>query len=153
MAATSAAERKDMAALSDSARMALERAGEQWTPLRASLYQLLRAQTQPASAYDIAEALSARVKRRIAPNTVYRLLDLLVATNLATRIESRNAYLASSHPEHVHDCIFVVCERCGTTQHIDDDKLSGAVRLLAGNAGFTRLQPVIEVKGLCPACT
>lgn len=135
------------------AEAALERQGEQWTPLRQSVYEALSSFEQPASAYDIAERVSAREGRRIAPNTVYRILDLFVGTNLAKRIESRNAFMACDHPDHVHDCIFLVCDRCGVTTHIDDDGIAGEIRNAAKARGFQPVHPVIEVKGLCDACT
>ncbi|MCH8685920.1 Fur family transcriptional regulator [Pedomonas mirosovicensis] len=135
------------------AEAALERQGEQWTPLRQSVYEALASFEQPASAYDIAERVSGREGRRIAPNTVYRILDLFVATNLAKRIESRNAFLACDHPDHVHDCIFLVCDNCGTTTHIDDDGISGEIRNAAKAHGFQPEHPVIEVKGLCGSCS
>lgn len=134
------------------AEAALQKQGEQWTPLRQSVYAALSSFPQPASAYDIAEKVSGLEGRRIAPNTVYRILDLFVATNLAKRIESRNAFLVCDHPDHVHDCIFLVCDRCGITTHIDDDGIAGQLRKAARACGFTPEQPVIEVKGLCSAC-
>ncbi len=137
----------------EAAGAALERRGEQWTPLRQSVYEALSSFEQPSSAYDIAERVSAKEGRRIAPNTVYRILDLFVATNLAKRIECRNAFLVCDHPDHVHDCIFLVCNRCGVTTHIDDDGIAGEIRNAAKARGFTPEQPVIEVKGLCSACT
>lgn len=135
------------------AEAALERQGEQWTPLRQSVYEALASFQQPASAYDIAERVSAKEGRRIAPNTVYRILDLFVGTNLAKRIESRNAFLACDHPDHVHDCIFLVCDRCGVTTHIDDDGIAGEIRSAAKARGFQPEHPVIEVKGLCGTCS
>ena len=40
--------------LADAAQRAFERAGEQWTPMRAEIFAALSAATKPASAYDIA---------------------------------------------------------------------------------------------------
>lgn len=138
--------------LSVAQRQALDSAGEQWTPLREQVFLALAAQPKPASAYDIADSVSRTLGRRIAPNTVYRMLDLFVQANLATRIESRNAYLASAHPQHRHDCIFLVCVQCGETRHLDDDTLTDALRARAAAQGYTALKPVLEVIGLCAAC-
>ena len=108
---------------------------------------------RPASAYDVAEAVSESEGRRIAANSVYRILDLFVASNLAMRVESVNAYIANQHPGCLHDCIFLICDRCGLTQHIDDDKLSSGVREAAANAGFQPVRPIIEVRGRCGDCS
>ena len=140
------------AALLDAARVTLERSGEQWTAMRASVYAALSTFAKPASAYDIAEAVSQAQGRRIAANSIYRILDLFVTANLARRVESANAYVANAHPACEHDCIFLVCDGCGRTTHLDDDRLTGGVRAAARAAGFLPVRPVIEVRGRCAAC-
>jgi len=140
------------AALTGAARDALTEAGEQWTPMRAAVFDALAAAEKPASAYDIADSVSRAQDRRIAANSVYRILDLFVATNLAQRIESANAYIVNAHPACRHDCIFLVCEECGQTTHIDDDRLTDRVRAAARDVGFEPLRPIIEVKGRCATC-
>ena len=140
------------APLGDAARTALEASGEQWTAMRARVFDTLAASDRPSSAYDIAEAVSKAEGRRVAPNSIYRILDLFVAANLARRVESKNAYLANKHPDCVHDCIFLVCDSCGVTVHIDDDALTGQVRGAATSHGFKALKPMIEVLGTCADC-
>jgi Fur family transcriptional regulator, zinc uptake regulator len=136
------------ASLTDAAQTALIDAGEQWTEMRADIFDVLATFEKPASAYDIADLVSQKRGKRVAPNSVYRILDLFVATNLARRVESANAYLANSHPGCLHDCIFLICDNCGTATHIDDDK----VRAAAEGAGFAQVRPVIEVRGKCADC-
>lgn len=135
------------------ARAALVQSGEQWTEMRADVFAALAAQDRPASAYDIAEAVSAARGKRVAANSVYRILDLFVRTNLARRVESANAYLANSHPGCRHDCIFLICDSCGQAVHIDDDSLTGALVAAAGKAGFADVRPVVELRGHCRACS
>ncbi len=139
-------------ALATAAQATLEGAGEQWTPMRASVFAALSGFERPASAYDIAEAVSLRVGRRVAANSVYRILDLFVGANLARRVESANAYVANAHPECRHDCIFLVCDGCGQTTHLDDDALTRSIRAAATGAGFAPERPVIEVRGKCATC-
>ena len=138
--------------LREAARERLEERGEQWTDMRAAVFKALAGFERPASAYDIAEAVSAAEGRRIAANSVYRILDLFVSSNLAIRVESANAYVANAHPDCLHDCIFLICDTCGQTVHIDDDNLSGGVRAAAKTAGFSAPRPVIEVRGTCGDC-
>jgi Fur family zinc uptake transcriptional regulator len=134
------------------ARRMTER-GEQWTEMRAAVFEALAAFDKPASAYDIAEAVSKARGKRVAANSVYRILDLFVGTNLARRVESANAYVANAHPGCLHDCIFLICDTCGQATHIDDDRLSSSVRDAAANAGFEQVRPVIEVRGTCGTCS
>jgi len=138
--------------LSEAAKGALERAGEQWTAMRAAVFAALSDFSRPASAYDIAESVSKSQGRRVAANSVYRILDLFVSANLVRRVESANAYVANAHPDCEHDCIFLVCDGCGQSTHIDDDRLSQQVRAAAIGAGFAPERPVIEVRGRCADC-
>ncbi|MDY0960234.1 MULTISPECIES: Fur family transcriptional regulator [unclassified Sphingomonas] len=138
--------------LAHAAKTTLERAGEQWTAMRASVFDALAGFDKPASAYDIADVMSKAQGRRVAANSVYRILDLFVGANLARRVESANAYVANAHPDCMHDCIFLVCDGCGQTTHIDDDRLTNAVRDAARGAGFSPERPVIEVRGRCAVC-
>ena len=134
------------------AQETLERSGEQWTVMRAQIFQALAGFDKPASAYDIAEAVSKTEGRRVAANSVYRILDLFVGANLARRVESSNAYIANAHPDCLHDCIFLVCDGCGQTVHLDDDRITKSVRSAAEHAGFSPERPVIEVRGKCADC-
>ena len=139
-------------ALQAAARKRLTGQGEQWTGTREAVFEALAGFAKPASAYDIAEAVSSALGRRVAANSVYRILDLFVGANLARRVESANAYVANAHPDCLHDCIFLICDSCGQTVHIDDDALSDGVRDAAKTAGFTAPRPVIEVRGTCGEC-
>jgi len=138
--------------LAAAAQATLEKSGEQWTAMRASIFDALARFDKPASAYDIADAVSKSQGRRVAANSVYRILDLFVGANLARRVESSNAYVANAHPDCLHDCIFLVCDSCGQTVHIDDDKIADNVRHAAEAAGFSPVRPVIEVRGKCADC-
>jgi len=96
--------------LRDAAARRMVERGEQWTDMRASVFDALAGFDKPASAYDIAEAVSKARGKRVAANSVYRILDLFVGTNLARRVESANAYVANQHPACLHDCIFLICD-------------------------------------------
>ncbi|WP_338241935.1 Fur family transcriptional regulator [Aurantiacibacter hainanensis] len=138
--------------LVDEAGRVLADAGEQWTAMREDVFRALADQERPASAYDIAEEVGKRRGKRVAANSVYRILDLFVRTNLANRIESANAYLANTHPGCRHDCIFLICDDCGQADHFDDDKLTDALRNAGGAHGYTAVRPVVELRGLCADC-
>lgn len=120
--------------------------------MRAQVFAAIANLDKPTSAYDIADRVSKARGRRVAPNSVYRILDLFVANNLVRRIESANAFIANSHPGCFHDCIFMICDSCGTTLHVDDDGLAKNVRATAAAAGFAAKRPVIEVRGQCGDC-
>ena len=120
--------------------------------MRNEVFAVLAGFRKAASAYDIAEKVSQERGKRVAPNSVYRILDLFVTRNLARKVESANAYVANTHPGCVHDCIFLVCDVCGQITHVDDDGVSSAVRRAARDSGFCEERPVIEVRGTCAVC-
>lgn len=134
------------------ARASLTEADEQWTGMREAVFAELARHEIPASAYDIADNLSKSRGKRVAPNSVYRILDLFVRNNLANRIESANAYLVNTHPGCRHDCIFLICDDCGKASHLDDDRVTGALRDAGRDAGFADVRPVVELRGLCEDC-
>jgi len=134
------------------ARATLTGADEQWTGMREAVFAELARHEIPASAYDIADNLSKSRGKRVAPNSVYRILDLFVRNNLANRIESANAYLVNTHPGCRHDCIFLICDDCGKATHLDDDRVTGALRDAGRDAGFADVRPVVELRGLCEDC-
>jgi Fur family zinc uptake transcriptional regulator len=138
--------------LIEAARDALKASGEQWTSMREAVFAELARHERPVSAYDIADNLSASRGKRVAPNSIYRILDLFVAKNLALRVESSNAFLANTHPGCEHDCIFLVCDECGDAKHVDDEEVSRAVRALASSRNFKAERPVLEIRGLCQMC-
>lgn len=140
------------AGLAQAARTTLEEKGEQWTDMRGAIFEVLAAEDKPSSAYEIADKVSQKRGKRVAPNSVYRILDLFVSNNLAQRVESANAYVVNAHPGCLHDCIFLVCRNCGEATHVDDDALTGQVRSVAAHEGFTAERPVIEVLGTCAKC-
>jgi Fur family zinc uptake transcriptional regulator len=139
-------------ALVAAAEVAVRLAGEQWTPMRAAVFSALAAFDRPASAYDVTDAVSMAQGRRVAANSVYRILDLFVACNLAMRVESANAYVANAHPDCRHDCVFLLCDGCGKAVHLDDDGLGRNLRDRALALGFQPEKPVIELRGRCSAC-
>jgi len=137
------------ASLANAAQDALEKAGEAWTDMRAQIFDAVAEIGKPASAYEIADIVSQKRGKRVAPNSVYRILDLFVANNLVRRVESANAFVANSHPGCLHDCIFLICDSCGNAVHVDNDKLSDGVRAAAAATGFAAERPVIAARGKC----
>lgn len=107
----------------------------------------------PLSAYTILDQLRDDGFR--APLQVYRALDKLVETGIVHRLESLNAFVACSHPGcDSHETIaFTICETCGKVAEISDEPLEARIRELAGKDGFTVKRAVVELRGLCAACS
>ena len=86
--------------------------GVQMTEMRRRVLELLWASGRPTGAYELIEAVKRRDSRPVAPPTVYRALNFLMAQGLVSRIESLNAYVPCAHPERDHDCLFFICSGC-----------------------------------------
>ncbi|HRQ82041.1 MAG TPA: Fur family transcriptional regulator [Azospirillaceae bacterium] len=128
------------------------RSGARLTPLRRRVLELVWSNHKPHGAYALLEALERESDRKIAPLTVYRALDFLVEQGLAHRIESLNAYVGCSAPGDGHSAQFLVCERCGCAQEIDDAAISAAVGDSAAARGFAVRRKTIEISGVCRIC-
>lgn len=107
----------------------------------------------PLSAYTILDQLRDDGFR--APLQVYRALDKLVETGMVHRLESLNAFVACSHPGcDSHQTIaFAICETCGKVTEISDEALETRLRQLARDDSFTVKKAVVELRGLCAACS
>jgi Fe2+ or Zn2+ uptake regulation protein len=99
----------------DRLRAALEAAGWRWTPQRGGVYEYLcRAEHHP-TADEVYHGVKATLPR-ISLATVYKALEALVASQLATRLSAGDAaarYDARSEPHyHLH------CLRSGAVEDL-----------------------------------
>ena len=79
------------------------------------MLELIWKRHEPIGAYDLLDELRA-LNRRAAPPTIYRALEFLMDQGLVHRIESLNAYIGCTRPEHEHAGQFLppppVCTDC-----------------------------------------
>ena len=125
--------------------------GARLTPVRRRVLELILQANQPAGAYALlAELQSGR--RKGAPPTVYRALEFLLAHKLIHRVESSSAFIACGDIGHPHESQFMICDDCGATEEIRDEEIVQTLRRLGERRGFAVERPIIEGRGLCPAC-
>lgn len=119
---------------------------------RARILAVLDAADGALGAYAIAERLK-RPDARIAPMTVYRALDALVADGRVHRVESANAYVSCRHGTHrATPPVLAICDACGC---VEEHAASGALDALVaevGREGFAARRLVTEVHGRCGDC-
>ena len=111
----------------------------------------LREAGRPVSAYEIIDSL--RDKATLAPQTVYRSLDRLIASGAAHRLESLNAFVACSHTVHKGSAMFAICDQCGGVDEFDEPLALDALANWAREANFTLRQMTLELRGTCARCT
>ncbi|MGD8709065.1 MAG: Fur family transcriptional regulator [Ectothiorhodospiraceae bacterium] len=137
-------------ALAEAERLCRER-GARLTPLRRRVLELVWSSHAPTKAYDLLEQLRGE-KARVAPPTVYRALDFLLAEGLIHRLESLNAFVGCGDPARTHFGQFLICERCEAVAELSDPEVSDMLTSKAGRLGFAMSEQTIELAGVCPAC-
>jgi Fur family transcriptional regulator, zinc uptake regulator len=122
------------------------------TPLRRRTLEILAEKHRPLGAYELLERLSAD-GRKIAPTTVYRTLDFLVAQGLVHRLQSRNAFVACATGHHEGEVVvFLLCEACGEVAESEAAHLGSELARLASAAGFAPHAQIVELEGVCSRC-
>ena len=116
------------------------------------VFALLTEQQKPVGAYDLLDAVARLAGRPIRPPTVYRAIDQLLALKLVARLASRNAFVTCAHPGHSHDCVLLVCDRCGRTAELEDGRLDRLILEDARKSGFEPRHRTLEVEGTCKSC-
>src|SRR5262245_22209716 len=100
------------------ARAAFAAKGRRLTPLREAVFQVIAAASHRAiGAYEVLDRM-ARRGERLAPISVYRAIDALVAAGIVHRFESRNAFFAC-HAGHDERQLVLACEQCGSVAEVD----------------------------------
>ncbi|MGE0828258.1 MAG: transcriptional repressor [Hyphomonadaceae bacterium] len=122
-------------------------AGEQLTPLRRQVLELLLAQHAPAKAYDLLAQMGDA-----KPPTIYRALEFLMKLGLAHRIESINAFVACEVGACARSTIFLICEACGRAEEFDAGHALVDLGEAAKRDGFEIRRTMIEAAGLCADC-
>ncbi len=85
--------------------------------------------------------------------TVYRALADLAAGGGADSLQSAEGealYRACTPGQHHHH---LICRTCGVTVEIEADAVEQWAKAVAEKHGFTRPEHVVDVFGLCAACS
>ncbi len=126
--------------------------GIKWTALREQVFQHVTASHKPVSAYDLIESL-AKDGKRLAPVSIYRILDVLQAAGIVHRLESRNAFFAcmTGH-ERGRQTVTFVCNECEYVTEAEAPEAYRAIGEVSAAAHFHPLSTVVEVNGTCAEC-
>ena len=135
------------------AAAAFERQGLRLTELRRHVLEEVAASHRAVGAYDVLERLASKGGRRLAPISIYRALDTLVAAGVVHRLESRNAFFAC-HVAHGGNRrqIVLACDECGAVAEVPRPGVFDDIQAAAGAVGFRMSQALVEVSGACAAC-
>jgi Fur family zinc uptake transcriptional regulator len=117
------------------------------------VFTALRESGRPVSAYEIIDQL--RDKASLAPQTVYRALDRLIASGSAHRLESLNAFVACCQSDHRHEgtAVFAICDDCGTVSEFAEPRAVEALSAWAKRSKYSLRAMTLELRGRCSVCT
>lgn len=122
------------------------------TPLRLAVFRQLASETAPQTAYQVLEGVRARLRKKIAPLSVYRALDFLAEEGWLHRLETTRAFKLCEHPEHAHGGVLFLCGDCGSAEEGEDQALEALIERDAARRGFRAQRRVVEVLGICRNC-
>ncbi|MCZ2329018.1 Fur family transcriptional regulator [Bartonella sp. F02] len=113
---------------------------------------ILKNSQGPLSAYAILNRLREEGLR--SPLQVYRALEKLIQLKCVHRLESVNAFMACSYPNHCqHELTtFAICDNCGKVNEIQNKKIVHDIRKITQNIDFQSYKSTIEIRGTCKEC-
>jgi Fur family zinc uptake transcriptional regulator len=123
----------------------------QLTAIRRRVLELIWARHAPIGAYDILAALK-KGEGALAPPTVYRALEFLLAAGLIHRIDTLNAFIGCETPEEKHTGQLLICRMCNRVTELDDPSITHLLAQKVTAAGFAADEQSVEIKGLCAEC-
>lgn len=134
------------------AKQVCEARGIRLTALREAVLGVLTGSHKALGAYEIIDRMNEQ-GRRLAPISVYRIIDVLVEAGLVHRLESKNAYFAClSRHENASSMVVLLCEACNRVAEAEAPEAWGAIKAITHDTGFSVSATVLEIQGQCPDC-
>lgn len=130
---------------------ALRQIGLRITPQREMIIETLVQGHGHMTAEEIYQQVQQRT-RTVNLATVYRTMELLVDSKLATRadlLDGRTVYATFQHGPHLH----LVCRRCGCTIDADHDLVTSLKEQLQARHHFVADLQHPTIYGLCEVCS
>jgi len=125
--------------------------GSRLTNQRKEVLELLLLRGGSAKAYDLQDDMRAR-HGRVAPSTVYRALEFLMAQHLVHRVDALNTFIVCNAEHIAHHPLLLVCSNCEGVTELQDDAIYKTVQRSLRQAGAGFVESEIEVKGICSKC-
>lgn len=122
------------------------------TCTRRLVLEILWRSSQPMGAYDLIRDLADQLGRRVSPPTVYRALEFLQTKGFVSKIETKNAFVPCAYAEQSQAYVFFICEHCGTSASIENEKVEALFAECAASLGFSIGKSVVEMQGRCAEC-
>jgi Fur family zinc uptake transcriptional regulator len=122
------------------------------TPLREAVLRTLLSSHRALGAYDIIDKLHES-GRRLAPISVYPVIEVLLDAGLVHRLESRNAFFAClTEHDDTNSLQLLVCEDCTRDAEAEAPEAWTAINSLTQTNIYQVKDTVLEIRGVCADC-
>ena len=125
--------------------------GHRITAPREHVLEIVTAAESPMTAYDVLDALGAKLNEP-KPPTAYRALEFLAKHGFIHRIESLNAYVACGEGHKHRGSQFMICDSCGQVEEVHMCNLPDGLKKQADGKGFSLSHWNAELHGVCGDC-
>ena len=133
----------------EDALSALKALGHRLTAPRKAILEVMAAESRPLSAEDIHHYVEQQTACDLA--TVYRNMDACLEADIVQKCMLENGKvlfeLIGKHDHHHH----IICRKCERTDRIDLC-LTEEMEAIAASLGFTEVDHVLELYGICGTC-
>ena len=147
-----AAARKVIERQLDAASQACTQSNTQLTELRRTVLGLVLQAERPLTAYQLLDRLK-ETRRNAMPPTIYRALEFLLDNKLIHKVERLNAFVPCEAGHHEHAVQFLICRTCGQVTELEDKGVVRAMERAARAEGFSPSRTIVEIEGVCAACS
>ncbi|WP_272878631.1 Fur family transcriptional regulator [Rothia nasimurium] len=103
------------------------------------------------SAQDLHQLMQARGEK-VSLATTYRLLQSMVGSGEVETLKTEEGESIFRRCESDHHHHHLLCRKCGAAREFEIPELENLVLAIAHKNGFTEVNHVIEMTGLCAAC-
>jgi Fur family transcriptional regulator, zinc uptake regulator len=141
-----------MSAVEARADGAFNARGMKLTPLRRRILTTIASSHDAVGAYQVIERIAQEEGRRLAPVSVYRIIDSLIDIGVVHKLESRQAYYACHGDHEAGRQVALTCRNCSSVAELDGQELLRTAKAKAGKVGFIAESVLMEIRGLCEKC-
>jgi len=118
---------------------------------KAAVVHAMQAAGAPLSVYDLAGALSRVFCRKVAVNSVYRILTALDGEGLARRVATKREWMLRTLPAGQEE-LLLLCNQCDRVSVVPAPPQVVALHERGRALGFEPDRLLIEVIGRCTDC-
>jgi Fur family zinc uptake transcriptional regulator len=139
------------------ARKRCQAHGSGLTRMRKQVLSLLLTAKKAISAYELIDLFESTFDRKMAPTSIYRILDYLEQTNLVHKINTANRFVACVNIGDIKSHVvtkLLFCQQCKRVQETPiSDSIHNHLTNEIEQSGYQLCSQIIELTCICSACS